>query len=101
MGAHKSWVSNPPWCASACVNGTVDHMTHQTRCQSKLMTKPFMPFFKKSFKLVTEQKPSCNWNARRNLYQLQHRNWYKRSMVWCEGRSIQRDRSARNTHGSP
>jgi hypothetical protein len=47
MGAHKSWVSNPPLCASACVNEAVDHMTHQTRCQSKLMTKPFIPFFLK------------------------------------------------------
>jgi hypothetical protein len=37
-------------------NETVDHMTHQTRCQSKLMTKPFIPFLKKVLKLVTESK---------------------------------------------
>jgi hypothetical protein len=51
MGAHKLWVSNPPFCASERVNGTVDHMTHQARCRSKLMTKPFIPsFFGESFK---------------------------------------------------
>src|ERR1700761_5177359 len=60
MCAHKLWVSNPPLCASAYVNGPVDHITHQTRCQSKLMTKPFIPFFfEESLKLVAEQKPSC------------------------------------------
>ena len=69
MGAHKLWGANPPLCASECVNGTVDHMTHQTRCQSKLLTKPFIPFFlKKVLNQSLIAKPSCNWKVGQNLY---------------------------------
>jgi hypothetical protein len=64
------------------VNGTVDHMTHQTRCQSKLLTKPFIPFFlKKVLNQSLIAKTIVQLEGRAKFVQLQHRNWYKRSVV--------------------